>query len=126
MNMNRLLIGVGVFGIVFLMVSSATAVPQTQSKPLMSHIEKIEAVQASADVDIELLEDLGTKGLFDFLIALINLLIQFVYDLIQIVQKITSLVSLIQSLIEAVLLLFSYISQLIELILSIFNPQQTF
>ena len=124
--MKRFLIGIGVLGIVFLMVSCATAVPQVHSKPVMNHIEKIEELRSTMDNDLELIQNPDTTGLFDLIIQLIRLMIQFIWELITIIQKITSIVSLIQSLIEAVMLLITYIGQLIELIMSIFNPDMAY
>ena len=114
--------GIGIVGILFLMVSSATAVPTTHSEPLMNQIEKIETFESLLDSNIAI-DTLGTKGIIDILIQLITVIIKLVMEIIAIIQGILGIIALIQSLINAIQILFELIPQLIEIIRSLFNPE---
>ena len=120
--MKRFLIGMGALCIVFLLVSSATAVPQAHSKPLMNKIEKIEAAESILDNDNNIIKELGSRGLLDLLIQLITLIIQVIMEIISIVNSIIAVFNLINGLINALQMLFDLINQLIQLINDIFNP----
>jgi hypothetical protein len=120
--MKRFLIGMGALCIVFLLVSSATAVPQAYSKPLMNKIEEVEAAEAILGTDNLLLKDIGSKGLIDLLIQLITVIIQVIMEIISIVNSIITVFNLVNAVIEALQMLFDLINQLIEIINSIFNP----
>ena len=120
--MKKFFIGIGVVGIIFLLVSSATAVPQTHSKPLMNQLEKIEAAESLVDTT-GVLNDIGPRGLIDLLIQLITLIYQLILEIMDIINSILGLVSLIQALINAIQTLFELINQLIEVIQELLNPQ---
>jgi len=115
--------GLGIVGILLLLVSCATAVPTTQSTPVMQQIEKKDTTEA-------LLKSLYTTdaepldGILDLLIQLITVIVQLVMEIIAIVQGILGIISLIQTLINALQTLFTLITQLIEIISGLFNPSQ--
>jgi len=113
--------GIGIVGILFLMVSSATAVPTTHSEPLMKQIEKVEYFESLLDSNIAI-NSPETNGIIDTLIQLITIIIQLVNEIISIIQGVLSIVALIQSIIKAVQMLFELIPQLIEIIQNLFNP----
>jgi len=121
--MKKLTIGIGVFGIIFLLISVATTVPATHSKPLMTSIEKIEDLEQDLSSITETKTNLAAQGIIDVLIQLVKLIINLVIEIVTIVQNIMTLIAIIQSLISAVQLLFDMISQLIDLITQLFNPE---
>lgn len=121
--MKKIRIGIGVFGIIFLLISVTTTVPATHSKPLMTSIEKIEDLEQELSSITETKTSLAAQGIIDILIQLITLIINLVIEIVTIVQNIMTLVAIIQNLISAVQLLFSMIGQLIDLITQLFNPE---
>ena len=116
--------GVGVFLISLLLISTVTAVPQTHSKPTMNLINSIEDKKNIIDFEPlnDILNNIKSGGIIDLLIQLITLIIQFVMEIITIIQNVMSLVNLVQNLIEAFTTLFQLIQDLIEIIKNIFNP----
>lgn len=121
--MKKLSIGIGVFGIIFLVISMTTSIPATNSKPLMSNIEKIEELETILSSNANLKDIYSRQGIIDLLVQLITIVINLVIEIITIVQNIFSLIAIIQSLISAIQLLFNLIGQLIDLITQIFNPE---
>lgn len=122
--MKKYFMGVGVFLISLLLISTVTAVPQTHSKPTMNLINSIEDKKNIIDFEPlnDILNNIKSGGIIDLLIQLITLIIQFVMEIITIIQNVMSLVNLVQNLIEAFTTLFELIQDLIEIIKNIFNP----
>ena len=119
--MKKIFMGIGIVGILFLMVSSATAVPTAHSEPLMKQIEKVEHFESLLDSNIAI-NSPETNGIIDILIQLITVIIQLVMEIISIVQGVLCIIGLIQALINAIQVLFELIPQLIEIIQNLFNP----
>ncbi|MCK5301145.1 MAG: hypothetical protein KAJ21_04510 [Thermoplasmatales archaeon] len=124
--MKKYFIEIGAILIALLLMSTVTAVPQTQSKPAMEIIndieDKINLIESNALTNI--INNVETGGIIELLIQLITVIIQFIIELIGIIQNIIGLVNLIDTLIAAFTTLFQLIQDLIELIRSIFNPEQ--
>ena len=124
--MKKYFIEIGAILIALLLMSTVTAVPQTQSKPAMDIIndieDKINLIESNALTNI--LNNVESGGIIELLIQLITVIIQFIIELIGIIQNIIGLVNLIDTLIAAFTTLFQLIQDLIELIRSIFNPEQ--
>jgi hypothetical protein len=124
--MKKYYIEIGAILIALLLMSTVTAVPQTQSKPAMDIIndieDKINLIESNELTNI--INNVETGGIIELLIQLITVIIQFIIELIGIIQNIIGLVNLIETLIEAFTTLFQLIQDLIELIRSIFNPEQ--
>ena len=124
--MKKYFIEIGAILIALLLMSTVTAVPQTQSKPAMEIIndieDKINLIESNEISNI--INNVETGGIIELLIQLITVIIQFIIELIGIIQNIIGLVNLIDTLIAAFTTLFQLIQDLIELIRSIFNPEQ--
>jgi phage-related protein len=122
--MKKYFMGLGVFLISLLLISTVTAVPQTHSKPAMNLINSIEDKKNIIDFKSlnDILNNIESGGIIDLLIQLITLIIQFVMEIISIIQNVISLVNLVQNLIDAFTTLFQLIQDLIEIITNIFNP----
>ena len=124
--MKKYFFEIGAILIVLLLMSTVTAVPQTQSKPAMDIIndieDKINLIESNALTNI--INNVESGGIIELLIQLITVIIQFIIELIGIIQNIIGLVNLIETLIAAFTTLFQLIQDLIELIRSIFNPEQ--
>ena len=122
--MKKYFMGLGVFLISLLLISTVTAVPQTHSKPTMNLINTIEDKKNIIDIEPlnDIINNIKSGGIIDLIIQLITLIIQFVTEIISIIQNVISLVNLVQSLIEAFTTLFQLIQDLIEIIKNIFNP----
>ena len=121
--MKKLSIGIGVFGIIFLLISMTTTVPAVHSKPLMTSIETIEDLEQEMVSIKDTKNDFQAEGVIDLLIQLITVIINLVIEIVKFVQNIITLIAIIQSLISAVQLLFDMIGQLIDIISQLFNPQ---
>jgi len=124
--MKKYFFEIGAILIALLLMSTVTAVPQTQSKPAMEIIndieDKINLIESNALTNI--INNVESGGIIELLIQLITVIIQFIIELIGIIQNIIGLVNLIETLIAAFTTLFQLIQDLIELIRSIFNPEQ--
>jgi len=124
--MKKYFFELGAILIALLLMSTVTAVPQTQSKPAMEIIndieDKINLIESNALTNI--INNVESGGIIELLIQLITVIIQFIIELIGIIQNIIGLVNLIDTLIAAFTTLFQLIQDLIELIRSIFNPEQ--
>jgi hypothetical protein len=106
------------------MMSVVTAVPQSNSKPIMQYIQKIEENRNTLNektLENSLL-DPNPKGILDLIRQLILLIIQFILKLIEIVRDLFGIISLIQYLINLIVILINAIFNLIEAILNLFNP----
>lgn len=121
--MKKVSIGIGVFGIIFLLISMTTTVPATQSTPLMTSIDKIESLEREVESISDSADMFPTDGIIDLLIQLIMVVVNLIIEIVKIVQNIITLLAVIQALIDAAQLLFDMIGQLIDLISQIFNPE---
>jgi hypothetical protein len=121
--MKKLSIGIGVFSIIFLLISMTTTVPAAQSKPFMTTIDTIEDLKSEVSSIEETNDIKAVEGIIDLLIQLITVVINLVIEIVKVVQNIMTLVAIIQSLINAAQLLFDMIGQLIDLISQLFNPE---
>lgn len=133
---------------IFLMISTATAVPQVQSQSNLKRLEKSEEIQKIIDDRTKRIEeiknndqlmkdnyeealyllkiyskDIGMLGpLLDWLINLINSIIDLIQTLIDFISDILSLANLIDLLIESIQQLIAMVQQFIQWILDLFNP----
>ena len=129
--MKKSLIVLGAIAVVLLMVSTATAVPQVHSTPLMKTVSEIEQKRAILEgkfgVCTEKLEDISFNvqlgGIIDIIIAIILLLIRLVNSIIQFILNVMQIGNLILALINAIITLIDVITQFIEWILELFNPE---
>ena len=131
--MNRKIILIGSITVLFLMVSSATAVPVANSKnykdgPIIYKIDEL-----INNIYLDKPGSLFSGRLLDFIISVIslflNLFIEIVTSLIDIVEIITStllgIISLIVSIVDKVKTIFSMLFLLcvLELVLSIIGGE---
>jgi hypothetical protein len=108
-EMKKNLIVLGAIAVILLMVSTATAVPQVHSTPLMKTVSEIEQKRAFLEGKFGVCTEI-------FLINLLNSIIQFILDIMQIG-------NLILALIDAIMTLIDLITQFIEWVLGLFNPE---
>lgn len=121
--MNKIYSYVGVFFIIFFMVSTVTAIPKINSDPLMDRIYKIEQKQLNLSEKIsEIYINLEKGGLIDLLTKIIQWLIDLVEETINLVLEIFNLVEIIGYLIDLISSLLNAIMELIDRIFEIFNP----
>ena len=129
--MKKLIGMVGAFFAIFLLVSSATAVPHTQSQPAMTLLEEIEQTRQCFGEDMEvsitqlkqLVSDPEEGGLIDIIIALILLLIEAIDAIINFILGLYNIVELVQQLLEKLEILIELIVEFINWIISLFNPE---
>ncbi len=108
-----------------LLVSSATAVPQTHSQPAMDLIEEIEQKKIfveKLDQNVESNDFEQLDGIIDWIIQLLLTILDFIQSLIQFVLDLFQIVSLISTIISAINQLINAIIQLINSIMDLFNP----
>ncbi len=111
------IIMLGILGVIFLMVSTATAVPTTQSQPIMDTIEKIEESKSLIESNIV------SSGFLTDLIDLIITLIQLGLQIYAIYKNITGLINLVQTLFNNITSLMDMINQFIQFITDLLNPE---
>lgn len=124
--MKKYFICIGTFFITLLLISTATAVPQTHSNSVMNLIDDLEENKKIIESEKlnNIISNVISVGIIELLIQLIMLIIEFIMEIINLIQNISSLVNLIQNIIDAFSTLFQLIQDLIELIRNIFNPSQ--
>ena len=123
--MKKYCIELGAIAVALLMMSTATAVSQTNSKIVMDIVNEVEQNKDILEGKLTeiFLDNIKLDGIINLLIQLIILIIKLVLKIIEIVQGIMRLVNLIQNLIAALTTLFQLVQSLIELIQEIFNPE---
>jgi hypothetical protein len=121
--MRKIILIIGTIFTTFLIISTATAVPKTNSESLINKINEIEEYKELInDRIIDINHEIEKGGIIDFLIKIILWLIGLVQQLINIVLDIFNIIDLIEYLIELIFTLFALIIALIDYILNIFTP----
>jgi phage-related protein len=114
------------------MVSNATAVPQSNSKPIMKNIsnrkQQISLLEERLEENIEKLNDIISnvqpKGLIDIILAIITAIIDLLTDIIyKLIDFIDQIQYLLSSLINAIQALIDKITEFIEWLQDLFNPE---
>jgi hypothetical protein len=125
--MKKYYIELGAIFVALLMMSTVTAVQQTNSESEINILNKIEQnrINLKRELKINLIENSKIGGILDILVQLITLIIQLVLNAIDVVQNIIGLVNMIQNLINAFTTLFQLIQDLLDLINNIFNPEES-
>ena len=121
--MNRLLIGYGTVFISLLLISTATAIPQTYSKPVM---DVIETKEKNLFFEEKLENVIESTGIIDWIIQLLQMLLNLISDLIQFVLDLFQIVNLIDMIISALNQLVNVIAQFIQAFIDLFNPAQLY
>ena len=129
--MKKFFILFGAIFIIFLMVSNATAVPQSYGKSTMNNInsinQRILLLEETLELNIEKVNDLlynaQSKGLFENLLALIQFLIDLIGKIINFIKKVMQIGQLILTLINLVKTLINVINQFIEWLQGLINPE---
>ena len=129
--MKKFLIVVAVIFIIFLMVSNATAVPQTYGKTIMKNIsntkQQISLLEERLALNNEKLNNIITSvqpnGLFENLINLIKFLINIISSIINFILTIMEIGQLLINLINLVKTFIDVLTQFIEWLQDLFNPE---
>ena len=129
--MKKSIIIFGAVFIIFLMISNATAVPQSYGKSIMNNItsneQKISLLEETLELNIEKVNDIiynvQSKGLFENLLALIQFLIDLISKIINFIRAVMQIGQLIITLINLVKALINVINQFIEWLQDLFNPE---
>ncbi|RLF41435.1 MAG: hypothetical protein DRN12_03260 [Thermoplasmata archaeon] len=111
--MKKIMLTIGALAVSLLMISTATAVPNTQSTPVMNAVNNLEKTEK---ILYSKIGDIQPTGFIDFLIQLIILLIKLVMTIVTIIQSVLGIVNLIKNIIAAIQSLVNLIQQLIDLI----------
>lgn len=124
--MKKYILIITAIAVAILMVSSATAVPNTKSKTVPTKPINIQQIKINIKEKIEEINllDIETNGIFDWLIELIKTIIQLVFRLIEIVYDLIRIVNLVERLIEALQVLIGLVQYLIEQILDLIPSQE--
>ena len=121
--MKKIFFSIGTIFTILLMISTVTAVPQVNSNPLMDKINEIEEYERIIDEKLVAINpDVENGGLIDLLIQIIQWLIALVQQIINFILDIFGLVELIEYLISLIVSLFELIMALIDFIIDIFTP----
>lgn len=115
--MKKGVISIGVFLVAILMISTATAVPTTHSKPVMDLVNTIEEQEQK----LELL-DVLPQGILDTIWQLLLALVNLIMKIIEVVNTVIAIVQLVQALFNGIQTLLQMIQDFIALINDFFNP----
>ena len=115
--MKKVILMVGTLTVAFLMISTVTAVPNTQSTPLMKAVDNIEKTKRMINnIESQNIADIQPAGFIDFLIQLLTLLINLIQEIIIIFQSVVSIITLIKAVIAAIQAVLDLIQQIIDLL----------
>ena len=148
--MKKYVIILASIAIATLMISTTTAVPQVQSQSTMEVLNSSEKIHKIIEEKKAMLKEYEQKKIMldektvdssderihkalgvlneplgpflDWLIDLINKLIQFITDLIDFIKELLQIGTLIDLLIEKILELIDLIAQFIQWLIDLFNP----
>ena len=122
--MKKYFMAMGSIFISILLVTTVTAIPNSQSNIIINKINEISEINNSINNEklSIFLSNILSVGIIELLIQLITLLVQFILEMIEIIQNVIGLVNLIQNLISAFTTLFELLQELIDLITNLFNP----
>ena len=122
--MKKYFMAMGSIFISILLVTTVTAIPNSQSNVIINKINEISEINNSINNEklSIFLSNILSVGIIELLIQLITLLVQFILEMIEIIQNVIGLVNLIQNLISAFTTLFELLQELIDLITNLFNP----
>jgi hypothetical protein len=122
--MKKYFMAMGSIFISILLLTTVTAIPNSQSNVIINKINEISEINNTINNDklSIFLSNVMSGGIIELLIQLITLLVQFILEIIEIVQNVIGLVNLIQNLISAFTTLFQLLQELIDLITNLFNP----
>ena len=123
--MKKIILILGALLTSCIMLSTVTALPQTNSKPVMDCIQEMEERSNIIDEGLLDVSIPDQNGIIDLIKQIVTLIIQFILNLINIVRDLIGLVSLIEYLINLITVLFNAVMNLIEVILNLFNPSIT-
>ncbi|PNX48801.1 MAG: hypothetical protein BV457_02965 [Thermoplasmata archaeon M9B1D] len=129
--MKKSIIIFGAIFIILLMVSNATAVPQSYGKTIVNNInntnQRILLLEETLELNIEKVNDVlynvQSKGLFENLLALIQFLIDLIGKIINFIKAVMQIGQLIITLINLVKALINVINQFIEWLQGLINPE---
>ena len=122
--MKKTMIILGAVFISLLLISSATAVPQTHSKPAMNMIEKIEQKTTVVEALKQKSNTLDPEGknCIDWIIQLLRSILNVIYQLIQLVLDLFQIIQILEAIIAAIYQLVDLIIQFINTIIDLFTP----
>jgi len=115
--MQKGVLFIGAVFVSLLMISTATAVPTTHSKPVMDVIDKIEEKEEQIQST-----DVLSKGIFQLIWQILIALFNLIMKIIEVVNLVTSIIQLIQALVNGISTLFEMIQEFIDLINDFLNP----
>ena len=129
--MNKKIIVLTSVAIALLMASTVTAVPQVHSTPVMKVVNEVEQKKTLFEWETEIFSgkiagksaNVETGGIIDTIIALIQFLIDLILGIIQFITNLMQIGDLILALINAINALIDIITQFIEWIQGILNPE---
>jgi len=118
--MKKILAIFGALFITLLLISSATACPQANSKTTMDIIDKLD----QGKTIFKLLKGniVGIKGILDWIIQLLKALLNFINQLIQEVIDLFQIVEILEEISSAINQLIDLIVQFINRIIDLFTP----
>lgn len=126
--MKKSIIVLAAIAVALLMTSTVTAVPQVHSTPVMKIVNDVEQKKTFFEEKIEgfsekIALDVEPEGIIDTIIAIIQFIIELIMEIIQFIADLMQLGNLILALIDAINALISIITQFIEWIMGILNPE---
>ena len=121
--MKRIFLIASALVVSILMVSTVTAVPQSQSEPLMNNLSTLNQQKISLNDIFEEGSSIGTlDGLFDLIMQIIQWIAQIVIKIINVINSLIQIVSLLTYLVNMIQILINFIQYLIDIITNLFNP----
>lgn len=117
--MRKGIISIGAILVTLLMISTVTAVPTSQSKPVIDIIDRVEQQRERFDT----LSDQLPTGIFEIIWQLILALFNLIMKIIDVVNTVLTIIQLFQALINGIQILLQMIQDFIDLLNDLFNPE---
>jgi hypothetical protein len=117
--MRKRIITIGAIFVTLLMISTVTAVPTSNSKPVKDIIDRVEQQREKFDK----VSDQLPTGIFEIIWQLILALFNLIMKIIEVVNTVLSIVQLFQALINGIQVLLQMIQDFIALLNDLFSPE---
>ena len=126
--MKKTMIVFGAFFISLLLVSTATAVPHSQSEPAMNIMKKIEQKTTVVEALKQKSNTMDPEGknCIDWIIQLLRSILNFIYQLIQLMIDLFQIIQILEAIINAIAQLVDLIIQFINTIIDLFTPDASY
>ena len=106
--------------IILLMISTVTAVPKSQSQPVMDQVKRAEQEHEKYDT----LSELSLNGIFNIILQLILAIFNLIKNIFTVIGQVITIIRNMKTLIESIQVLLQQIQDFLDIISNLLNPER--